>query len=176
MSGPPAGGGGGRRLARVASQVQEQVASLLLRGELRGEAAQQVLVSRVEMSPDLSLARVYVRLLDPSAGGGRRRAALRDLDRGKAFLRREVGKRLGLRRTPELAFFWDEGVDHALRVDALLAEIQAEGEGEEDGPDRSAPGGPGVASGGGDPAADGPRPSNAEETGRDAGSSPGRSS
>jgi ribosome-binding factor A len=160
--------------------VQEQVASLLLRGELRGEAAQQVLVSRVEMSPDLSLARVYVRLLDPSAGGGRRRAALRDLDRGKAFLRREVGKRLGLRRTPELAFFWDEGVDHALRVDALLAEIQAEGEGEGEGegddPDRSAPGGPGEAPGGGDPAADEPRPSNAEETGRDAGSSPGRSS
>ena len=75
-------------------------------------------VTAVRMTPDLGLARVYVRTL----GGGveERAAALRALGRAAAFLRGQVGRALGLRVTPELRFEWDTQPDTARRVDDLL--------------------------------------------------------
>jgi len=75
-------------------------------------------VTAVRMSPDLGVARVYVRTL--GGGAERRAAALRALGRAAAFLRGQVGRALGLRVTPELRFEWDTQPDTARRVDDLL--------------------------------------------------------
>jgi ribosome-binding factor A len=43
-------------------------------------------------------------------------------------LRREIGKRLSAKRTPDLRMYWDDGVDQKERVEEILADLRAEGE------------------------------------------------
>jgi len=110
----------------VAHLLQAELARLLLRAtndpRLRG-----VTITAVRMSPDLRVARVYVRTLDATAA---RVDTLRALGRASAFFRSQVGRVLGLRVTPELRFEYDSTPDTARRVDDLLRE--AGGPGDED--------------------------------------------
>ncbi len=100
----------GKRSDRVGEQVRMEIAELLIRGKLRDPDAKDVVVSGVRVTDDLSIARVYVRVLG-EADEGRRGRVVRALQRGATYLRRELGPKLRLRRTPELEFYWDELID-----------------------------------------------------------------
>jgi ribosome-binding factor A len=96
---------------------------LMLRGSVRDPAAKDVVVSAVRMTDDLSIARVYVRVLE-EIGSDRQDAVVEALGRASGFLRREIGQRLQLRHVPKLEFYWDEVVDSALRIESILEEIR----------------------------------------------------
>ena len=98
---------------------------LLLRGSVRDPAAKDVVVSAVRMTDDLSIARVYVRVLE-EIDSDRQEAVVDALGRASGFLRREIGQRLQLRHVPALEFFWDDVVDSALRIESILDEIREE--------------------------------------------------
>ena len=100
---------------------------LLLRGSVRDPAAKDVVVSAVRMTDDLSIARVYVRVLE-EIGPERQEAVVSALDRATGFLRRELGQRLQLRHVPSLEFYWDDVVDSALRIESILEEIASNSE------------------------------------------------
>jgi ribosome-binding factor A len=105
-----------RRPERVAHLVQAELARWLLQ-EAGDPRLQQVTITAVRMSPDLRLARVYVRTLaGPEAGD----EMLRALRRGASHLRAVLGRALALRVTPELRFEYDATPDQARRVDELL--------------------------------------------------------
>ncbi len=119
-----------KRSARVAGRLQTELMELLLEGTVKDPRAQEALISRVEVTDDLQLARVYLRFRDPlrkRANEERARVTLvAALQNAAGFLRREIGLRLKTKRNPELKFFWDDQVDHRLKMDRLLAEIAAE--------------------------------------------------
>jgi ribosome-binding factor A len=115
----------GTRARRVAEAVREELASLLV-DEVKDPGAKGAVVTRAEMSNDLRMARVYVRLLEGGDDAGARHALLEALHRASGMLRRDLTQRLGLRFAPELRFSYDEGLDQTTRVEALLAEIEAE--------------------------------------------------
>jgi ribosome-binding factor A len=96
---------------------------LLLRGGMRDPAARDVVISAVRMTDDLSIARVYVRVLE-EIGAEQQDAVVDALKRGSGFLRREIGQRLQLRHVPSLEFYWDEVVDSAIRIESILDEIR----------------------------------------------------
>lgn len=110
-----------KRSVRVAERVREEVSSLLGRS-LSDPRLQGLIVSRVEMTADLQLARVFVRL---SQGGDdeQRKAAMRGLQSAASRMRRAIGHNLELRRTPELRFEFDTGMDAQARIEELLREI-----------------------------------------------------
>ena len=116
---------GFRRADRVAEQLRSELMDLLLRGSVRDPAASNVVVSAVRMTDDLSIARVYVRVLE-EVDPDRQEAVVDALGRAKGFLRRELGQRLQLRHVPSLEFYWDDVVDSALRIEAILDEIHGE--------------------------------------------------
>ena len=122
----------GKRAERVAERLRAELMELLLRGAVRDPDAQDVHVSSVRMSDDLSHARIYVRLLEGDPGPRRRERAVAAMERASKFLRGELAKRMRLRRMPELAFFWDDVVDSAARIEALLDEVRPE-PGDEEG-------------------------------------------
>ena len=105
-----------RRPERVAHLVQSELAALFLRGT-NDPRLHDVAVTAVRMSPDLRVARVYVRTLGEPAA---RDELLRALGRATPFLRRAIGRALGLRVTPELRFEYDTTPDTARRLDDLL--------------------------------------------------------
>jgi ribosome-binding factor A len=116
---------GFRRADRVAERVRSELMELLLRGSVRDPAARDVVVSMVRMTDDLSIARVYVRVLD-EIGPDRQDAVVDALGRASGFLRRELGHRLQLRHVPKLEFYWDDVVDSALQIESILEEIREE--------------------------------------------------
>ncbi len=116
---------GFRRADRVAERIRSELMELLLRGSVRDPAAKDVVVSAVRMTDDLSIARVYVRVLE-EIGPDRQDAVVDALGRATGFLRRELGHRLQLRHVPSLEFYWDDVVDSGLRIESILEEINEE--------------------------------------------------
>jgi ribosome-binding factor A len=91
-----------------------------------------VTLTRVRMSPDLQVARIfYTSIGDDKARAETRRA----LDRATPFLRRQVGRQLRLRRVPELHFQFDESVESQERIERILLDLQAERDARAEPPD-----------------------------------------
>jgi ribosome-binding factor A len=116
----------GKRPDRVGERIREELMGLILRGAVHDPAVTDVVVSGVKATEDLSMARVYVRTLNPQDEAGQARV-IAGLERAAGFLRREVGKALGIRLHPELRFFWDESIDRAISIERLFDEIKNEG-------------------------------------------------
>jgi len=114
---------GFRRADRVSERIRSELMDLLLRGSVRDPAVRDVVISAVRMPDDLSIARVYVRVLE-EIDSDRQEAVVEALGRASGFLRREVGQVLQLRHVPKLEFYWDDVVDSALRIESILSEIR----------------------------------------------------
>jgi ribosome-binding factor A len=109
----------GYRPDRVADQIRAEISVMLAR-EVHDPGIGFITVTRVEMSPDLLLARVYYTTIGSDS---ERRATAKALQRAIPFLKYQIGKRLRLRRVPVLEFFFDKSVEHQARVEELIQEI-----------------------------------------------------
>ena len=107
------------RPQRVAEQIKRELAELL-RHEVRDPRAQDATITAVRVSQDLQHARVFVTSLRDDT---ERSAMLSGLDAAAPFLRGELGRRLRLRRAPELRFEWDESLAHGLYIERLLEQV-----------------------------------------------------
>ena len=106
------------RQLKVAKQIQRDLVEMI---RARGMAAYQgamVTVSGVKMTPDLSLAKVYVSIFPSSKAG----EVLKTLEDEKARTRGELGRLVAkqLRIVPELSFFLDDSLDYVEHIDELL--------------------------------------------------------
>jgi len=110
----------GSRPQRVADQIREELASLLVRG-VKDPGIGFVTITWVKVSPDLQVARAYYTALGDAQS---RRNTARALARAMPFLRREIASRLRLRRAPELSFQYDESVERGERIEQLFREIR----------------------------------------------------
>ncbi len=111
--------GQGSRPERVADQIRAEVTTMIAR-ELHDPGVGFVTVTRVLVTPDLQHARIYYTSLGDQTA---RRNTARALERASGFMRRQIGQRLRLRRTPEILFEFDESIGHQDRVEQLLKEI-----------------------------------------------------
>ena len=117
---------------RVAHLMQREVAEILERRMRDPRIGTMVSVTDVEVTRDLSFARIYVSLL---ATGEERDRILHALQSAAGWVRHELSPRLGLREVPELRFELDDSVERGARVDNILRRIQS-GETIEDEEDR----------------------------------------
>ncbi|HXD57142.1 MAG TPA: 30S ribosome-binding factor RbfA [Thermoleophilaceae bacterium] len=104
------------RMRRVNEAVRE-VLSGHIAGDLKDPRIGFVTVTGVETSPDLRHARVYVSVL---GSNDERRAALDGLRSSAGFLQAKVGEELRMKRTPTLAFEYDDSIDRGMRISELL--------------------------------------------------------
>lgn len=110
------------RPERVAHLIQRELADILERRMRDPRLSQWVSITDVEVTPDLSFARVFVA---PSAARGGDGAEVLDaLNRAAGFVRRELAPRLGLREVPELRFLPDDSIERGARVDELLRKLR----------------------------------------------------
>ncbi len=89
----------------------------LIRFESKDPAVQGVSLTAIELSRDLSVARVYFSLLDPDDEPD---SALRGLQRAAGFLRSKLGAAIKVRHTPELRFIHDDSVAHSIKISQLI--------------------------------------------------------
>ena len=106
-----------QRTERLNSRVREVLAVACQR-ETREEALRNAVITGVEVTRDLSVARVYYYVI--GEGAEEVRVAL---ERASGFLRSRVGQEVRMRVTPELRFHFDNSVDHGRRVEGILADL-----------------------------------------------------
>lgn len=109
------------RMRRVNESVRAVVADSL--GELKDPRIGMVTVTGVVVTPDLAEATVYISVLGNER---KRRATLSGLDSARGVLQAKIGRELGLRRTPQLAFAYDDSVERGVRMSRLIDELAAE--------------------------------------------------
>jgi ribosome-binding factor A len=98
--------------------ILRELAQMLLR-DLKDPRLRGVTLTSVKMSDDLRHGRVYFSHLEGSA---RAKEVVRGFSSAEGFIRRELGRILGLRYTPELDYEFDAGLEKAARLEALLRE------------------------------------------------------
>ncbi|MDX2079053.1 MAG: 30S ribosome-binding factor RbfA [bacterium] len=104
---------------RVGERIQT-ILSELLRKEVSDPRLYNVTVTEVNLDPELMFADVYVNALGDES---RQEQVMKGLKSATGFLRREVGKRVQLRNTPELHFHWDETLERGENMNQLLAKL-----------------------------------------------------
>jgi len=110
----------GNRPDRVGEEIRHAIAELLAR-EVHDPGIGFITITRVQVTPDLQQARVFYTAL----GDDKSRAnTARALGRAATFLRRQIGSRLRLKRTPELLFQYDESIAGQDRIEQLLNELK----------------------------------------------------
>jgi ribosome-binding factor A len=110
------------RVERVAEQIREEV-SQILASELADPRIGLITVTRVKVTPDLSLARVYWTSM---ANATERKQTAKALAHAAAYVRHLLSARVTLRRSPEVQFLFDQSVAAQDRVEQILQEIKRE--------------------------------------------------
>ena len=111
-----------RRPERVSGLLLHAIADIVLR-EVKDPRVSGVTVTAATLSPDLRLARIFVRTLRDEA----RADALAGLQSAAGYIRRQVAARLQLRYTPTLEFLYDTTLDEVNRLENLFHKIKQEG-------------------------------------------------
>ena len=110
------------RVERIAEQIREEV-SQILATEVADPGVGLVTVTRVKVTPDLSLARIYWTTMGDTA---QRKQTAKALSRAAPYVRRLLSSRMTLRRSPEVQFIFDQSVTAQDRVEQILREIHEE--------------------------------------------------
>lgn len=118
-----------RRVSRVAALIQEEISQMVLH-EIKDDrvGAGMVSVTDVDVSGDLQHAKIYVSIYGTDEA---RKETMAGLTSATGYVRRELGRRVRLRRTPEIIFIEDRGIERGSRVLTLLSQLNQEREGKE---------------------------------------------
>ena len=110
------------RVERIAEQIREEV-SQILSTEVADPGVGLVTVTRVKVTPDLSLARVYWTTMGDAA---QRKQTAKALARAASYVRHLLSTRMTLRRSPEVQFLFDQSVAAQDRVEQILRDLHEE--------------------------------------------------
>ncbi|PIE00413.1 MAG: ribosome-binding factor A [Thiothrix nivea] len=109
------------RAERVAEQVRRDLA-ILIRERVKDPRVGMVTLLDVQVSKDLAHAKVWFDVLDAEQAA----VAEETLNHAAGFLRKELGRGLKLRVTPELRFFYDDTQIKGDRLSALIDKVVAD--------------------------------------------------
>ncbi len=109
-----------QRQERVAALVRK-VVSDLLSTRIKDPRIGFTSVVKVEVTKDLSIAKVHVSVFGSQEDKERTMSGLRS---AQGLVRSEVGKALGIRHAPEIQFVLDKGIEHSIKVSKILNEIK----------------------------------------------------
>ena len=114
----------GRRVERVAALIRREISHLLING-IRDERVQQAMITitEVQVSGDLQHCKVFVSIYGDK---NQTKLVMSGLDAASGFLRGELGRKLQLRRAPEIVFQLDRGLEKGTSVLNLLERLDKE--------------------------------------------------
>jgi len=107
------------RMNKVDEELKREI-GIVISQELKDpQITGLISVTKVDTTPDLRFARVYVSMINAKSNKGN----LARLKKCSGFIRTMIAKRVNLRITPELVFLFDESIEYGSRIDAILESI-----------------------------------------------------
>ena len=103
------------RIGRINEEIQREMSSLI-RTVKDPRVSGLISVTAVDTTPDLKFCKIYISVLDKSDVN----QVLKGLKSASGYLRRELGRSLNLRNTPELTFVRDDSIDQGAHILDML--------------------------------------------------------
>lgn len=111
----------GRRVSRVAALIKREVSQMLIQGIKDDRVGSGMIsVTAVDLSGDLQHAKIFVSIYGTDQA---KAETIAGLESATGYVRKQLGQRLQLRRTPEVIFCEDRSFDEGARVLSLLDKI-----------------------------------------------------
>ena len=112
------------RMLRVAELIQSELANMVMR-DVKDPRVRNVVITRVEVSPDLRVAKVYFSRYGKNQGNFEEiEEGLKGLERASGFLQMKLAERLQLKNTPRLKFFTDLSLAYSDEIERLLSDLK----------------------------------------------------
>ncbi len=110
------------RIEKLQELIKQEVGKMLLY-DIKDPRIGFVTVTEVEMTGDLREAKIYVSIM---GNDEQIKNSMEGLQSALGFIRREIGKRIRLRFTPEISFAPDKSLDYSEHIQKLLLKIERE--------------------------------------------------
>jgi ribosome-binding factor A len=113
---------GSPRVQRVAAALQQEV-SKIIHDDLKDPRVGFVTVTKVEITPDLRSAKIYISVMGSEKN---KRDSLIGLKQAAGYIRKLIGERINLRYTPEIRFSIDKTSEYVQHIDEIIDKIHKE--------------------------------------------------
>ena len=110
------------RIEKLQELIKQEVGKMLLM-DIKDSRIGFVTVTGVEMTGDLREAKIYVSIM---GNDEQIKSSLEGLNSALGYIRREIGRRIKIRFTPEISFALDKSLDYSEHIQKLLLKVQAE--------------------------------------------------
>jgi ribosome-binding factor A len=120
----------GKRSEKIADLIQKEISEMLLKS-IKDPRIGFVTITRVNVSEDCRFAKIYFSVAGTFA---EREKSQRGLESARGYVRKELGRRIRLRYTPEIMFQFDPSIEYAIHMEKLIQSIHEE-KGREEGRD-----------------------------------------
>lgn len=111
----------GKRIVRINEEVKKELSDII-RNLKDPRIPMMTSVVAVNVSQDLRYAKAYISILGDDET---KKKAIGALKKSAGFVRREIGRRISLRYTPEFVFELDDSIEHGARINKLLHDVGA---------------------------------------------------
>jgi len=118
----------GKRSEKVADLIQKEISQMLVKS-IKDPRIGFVTITKVTVSEDCRFAKIYFSVAGTEA---ERENSMRGLDSAKGYVRKELGRRIRLRYTPEIMFQFDPSIEYAIHMGELIQSLHQEKEPKED--------------------------------------------
>jgi len=114
----------GKRSEKVADLIQKEISQMLVKS-IKDPRIGFVTITRVNVSEDCRFAKVYFSVTGTLE---ERESSVKGLDSAKGYVRKELGRRIRLRYTPEIVFQFDPSVEYSIHMEELIQSLHREKE------------------------------------------------
>lgn len=108
------------KIDRLNHTYQEEISIILMR-EVKDENIKFVTITGVDVTSDLSFAKVYYTVLDES----KKETTAEALEKASSFIRTKLAERVEIRHTPELKFIYDTSIAYGEHIDKIIEDIKS---------------------------------------------------
>ncbi|MDD2371401.1 MAG: 30S ribosome-binding factor RbfA [Firmicutes bacterium] len=109
------------RSQRLEGELMKVLAEII-REDLKDPRLHMITITDVSVAKDLSFAKIFISHLEEDKA----KAGLEALNKGKGFIRKQIGMKLKLRIVPEIAFYIDDTLNYSLKINKILKSFEKE--------------------------------------------------
>ncbi|WP_102400679.1 30S ribosome-binding factor RbfA [Haloimpatiens massiliensis] len=113
------------RGGRINEELKREISSIIQNDIKDPRVNTMISVTDVNVTKDLHYAKVYVSIF---GNHSEKEETLEILKNSSGFIRREIGRRVNLRHTPEIILEMDNSIEHGMHIDSLLEKIKEKGQ------------------------------------------------
>ncbi len=109
-----------QRIDRISGEIKKEISRIIREDVKDPRIGQMASILRVDLSGDLRHAKIYVSILGDEQ---EREATMEGLSRAAGFIRKELGRALTIRYTPELNFILDTSIEYSVDISKKIREV-----------------------------------------------------